>query len=429
VLRALRHHNFRLFFFGQGVSLIGTWMQQVAMIWLVYRLSNSAFLLGLVGFCTQVPSFFLAPLAGVFTDRWNLHRTIIVTQSLAMFQAAILVMLTLTGAIAVWHIILLSIFLGLVNGFDIPARQAFLIQMVEGREDLASAIGLNSSMFNGARLVGPAIAGFLIAAVGEGLCFLLNAISYGAVLVALLVMRATRRAPAEPPQHVLLDLWEGVRYAFGFPPIRAILLLLTVVNLAAMPLTVLLPIFTTGVLHGGPDTLGLLTAAMGMGALVGALLLASRKTVLGLGRQIAWASGAFGLSLIAFSFSNVVWLSLVFLVISGFTMMMTTAASNTILQTIVEDDKRGRVMSFYVMTFLGMAPFGSLLAGSLASHIGAVQVVQLTGAMCIVGSLVFAHRLPTLRKLIRPIYERIGILPDVTSGIPSVAEWTTSAKE
>ena len=429
MLRALKHRNFRLFFFGQGVSLIGTWMQQVAMIWLVYRLSNSAFLLGLVGFCTQVPSFFLAPLAGVFTDRWNLHRTIIVTQSLAMFQAAILVVLTLTGVIAVWHIILLSIFLGLVNGFDIPARQAFLIQMVEGREDLASAIGLNSSMFNGARLVGPAIAGFLIAAMGEGLCFLLNAISYGAVLVALLVMRVTRRPPAEPPQHVLLDLWEGVRYAFGFPPIRAILLLLAVVNLAAMPLTVLLPIFTTAVLHGGPDTLGLLTAAMGMGALAGALLLASRKTVLGLGRQIAWASGAFGLSLIAFSFSNVVWLSLVLLVISGFTMMMTTAASNTILQTIVEDDKRGRVMSFYVMTFLGMAPLGSLLAGSLASHIGAVQVVQLTGAVCIVGSLVFAYRLPALRKLIRPIYERIGILPDVTSGIPSVAEWTESAKE
>jgi MFS family permease len=427
--RALAHRNFRLFFFGQGVSLIGTWMQQVAMIWLVYRLSNSAFLLGLVGFCTQVPSLFLAPLAGVFTDRWNLHRTIIVTQSLAMFQAVILVMLTLTGVIAVWHIILLSIFLGLVNGFDMPARQAFLIQMVEGREDLASAIGLNSSMFNGARLVGPAIAGFLIATMGEGLCFLLNAISYAAVLVALLVMRVIRRAPAEPPQHVLLDLWEGVRYAFGFPPIRTILLLLAVVNLAAMPLTVLLPIFATAVLHGGPDTLGLLTAAMGMGALAGALLLASRKTVLGLGRQIAWASGAFGLSLIAFSLSNVVWLSLVLLVNSGFTMMMTTAASNTVLQTIVEDDTRGRVMSFYVMTFLGIAPFGSLLAGSLASHIGAVHVVQLTGAMCIVGSLVFAHRLPTLRKLIRPIYERIGILPDVTSGIPSVAEWEASAEE
>jgi MFS family permease len=347
-----------------------------------------------------------------------------------MVQAAILVTLTMTGVIAVWHIILLSIFMGLVNGFDIPARQSFLIQMVEGREDLASAIGLNSSMFNGARFVGPAIAGLLIKAMGEGLCFLLNAISYGAVLVALLVMRVTtRQPPAEPPQHVLLDLWEGIRYAYGFPPIRAILLLLTAVNLAAMPLTVLLPIFTTKVLHGESGTLGLLTAAIGMGALAGGLLLASRKSVLGLGRQIAWASGAFGISLIAFSFSNVVWVSLALLAISGFTMMMTTAASNTILQTIVEDDKRGRVMSFYVMTFLGMAPLGSLLAGSLAGHIGAVHVVQLSGAVCIFGSLAFAYRLPALRKLIRPIYQRIGILPDVTSGIPSVAEWTESASE
>ncbi len=429
VLRALKHRNFRLFFFGQGVSLIGTWMQQVAMLWLVYRLTGSPFLLGLVGFCTQVPSLLLAPLAGVFTDRWHLHRTIVVTQSLAMFQAAVLLVLTMTGVVAVWHIILLSVFLGLVNGFDIPARQAFLIQMVEGREDLASAIGLNSSMFNGARLVGTAIAGFLIAAMGEWFCFLLNAVSYAAVLVALLVMRVTRRAPAEPPQHVLLGLWEGVRYAFGFLPIRTILLLLAAVNLAAMPLTVLLPVFAAAVLRGGPHTYGLLTAAMGLGALAGALLLASRKTVLGLGRQIAWASGAFGLSLIAFSFSKVVWLSLVFLVISGFTMMMTTAASNTILQTIVDDDKRGRVMSFYVMTFLGMAPLGSLLAGSLASRIGAVPVVQLTGATCIVGSLIFTCRLPALRKLVRPIYARMGILPDVTSGIPSEAEWEAPADE
>jgi MFS family permease len=430
VLRALKHRNFRLFFFGQGVSLIGTWMQQVAMIWLVYRLTNSAFLLGLILFCTQMPSFFLAPLAGVLTDRWNLHRTIILTQSLAMVHALILVALMLTGVIAVWQIIILSVFLGLVNGLDIPARQAFLIQMIDDRDDLASAIGLNSSMFNGARLVGPAIAGFVISALGEGFCFLINAISFAGVLAALLAMRVPRPAPADPPQHVLLDLLEGVRYAFGFPPIRAILLLLCAVNFAAMPLAVLLPIFTTDVLHGGPDMLGLLTAAMGMGALFGALLLASRKSVLGLGRQIAWAGGLFGLSLIAFSFSAVAWLSLVFLTIGGFMMMLTAAAGNTILQTIVDDDKRGRVMSFYVMTFLGIAPFGSLFAGSLAGHIGAVHVVQLTGAMCIVGSLVFAQRLPKLRTHIRPIYQRIGILPDASSGITSVAECTPlDAKE
>ena len=248
----LKYRNFRLFFFGQGISLIGTWMQQVAMIWLVYRLTNSPFLLGLVGFCSQIPSFFLAPLAGVFTDRWNLHRTIIATQSLAMLQAVILVVLTLTGVVTVGYVLLLCVFMGLVNAFDIPARQAFLIQMVEGREGLAGAIGLNSSMFNAARLVGPAIAGFLIAAVGEATCFLLNALSYVAVLAALLAMRLPPRAPAKPPQHVLHELREGVRYAFGFPPIREILLLLTVVNLAAMSLTVLLPVFATAVLHGGP---------------------------------------------------------------------------------------------------------------------------------------------------------------------------------
>ena len=292
MLGALKYRNFRLFFFGQSISLIGTWMQQVAMIWLVYRLTNSAFLLGLVGFCSQIPSFFLAPVAGVFTDRWSLHRTILATQSLAMLQAAILFVLTLTGVVAVWHVLLLGVFMGLVNAFDIPARQAFLIQMVEGREGLASAIGLNSSMFNGARLVGPAIAGFLIAAVGEATCFLLNALSYVAVLAGLLAMRLPPRPPAKPPKHPLHELREGFLYAFGFPPIREILLLLAVVNLAAMPLTVLLPVFATEVLHGGPDTLGLLTSSLGTGALMGALVLASRKTVLGLGRQIAWASGA-----------------------------------------------------------------------------------------------------------------------------------------
>ncbi len=306
MLRALKHRNFRLFFFGQGISLIGTWMQQVAMIWLVYRLSDSAFLLGLVGFCSQIPSFFLAPVAGVFTDRWNLHRTILLTQSLAMCQAMILAALTLTGAVAVWHVLALSVCMGLITAFDIPARQAFLIQMVEGRENLTNAIGLNSSMFNGARLVGPAMAGFLIAAVGEGVCFLLNALSFLAVLAALLAMRLPPQAPAKPRQHVLHELIEGFRYALGFLPIREILMLLAVVNMAVMPLTVLLPVFAKTVLLGGADTLGLLTAAMGLGALMGALTLASRKSVLGLGRQIAWASGVVGLSLIAFSFSRAV---------------------------------------------------------------------------------------------------------------------------
>jgi MFS family permease len=423
---ALQHRNFRLFFFGQSVSLIGTWMQQVAMIWLVYRLTGSEFLVGLVAFCSQIPSFFLAPVAGVFTDRWNLRRTIIVTQSLAMCQAFILAILALTGAVAVWHVLALSVCMGLITAFDIPARQSFLIQMVEGRENLTNAIGLNSSMFNGARLVGPAIAGFLIAAKGVGVCFLLNGVSYVAVLAALLAMRLSPRTLRSPPKHVLHELREGLRYALGFPPIREILLLLAVVNLAAMPLMVLLPFFATNVLQGGSDTLGLLTSAMGCGALIGALRLAFRKSVLGLGRQIAWASALFGMSLIAFSFSHVLWLSMLLLVSCGFAVMMETAASNTILQTIVDDDKRGRVMSFYAMAFLGVAPVGSLLAGSLASRLGTPHVAQLAGAMCVVASGIFALRLPALRAFIRPIYRRIGILPDVTSGIPSEAECTVS---
>ncbi len=422
MLGALEHRNFRLFFFGQGISLIGTWMQQVAIVWLAYRLTGSPFLLGLVGFCSQIPSFFLAPVAGVFTDRWNLHRTIIATQILAMLQATILAVLAMTGLVTFPLLLLLSVFIGLVNAFDIPARQSFLIQMVEGRENLASAIGLNSSMFNGARLVGPAVAGFLIAAVGEATCFWLNALSYVAVLTALLAMRLPARAPAQHAQHVLHQLREGFRYAFGFMPIREILVLLAVVNLAAMPLTVLLPIFATTVLHGGPDTLGLLTSALGFGSLLGRSDLASRKSVLGLGRQIAWAAGAFGLGLIEFSFSTVLWLSMPLLAMAGLALMMETAASNTILQTIVDDDKRGRVMSFYAMAFLGVAPLGSLLAGYLASHIGVAHTVQLAGTMCMVASLAFTLRLPALRTMVRPIYRRIGILPDVTSGIVSEAE-------
>ncbi len=422
MLGALKYRNFRLFFFGQGISLIGTWMQQVAMIWLVYDMTKSAFLLGLVGFCSQIPSFILAPVAGVFTDRWNLHRTILLTQSLAMCQALILAVLTVTKTVAVWHVLSLSVCMGLITAFDIPARQAFLIQMVEGRENLPSGIGLNSSMFNGARLIGPAIAGFLIAVVGEGVCFVLNAVSYVAVLAALLAMRLPPQAPAKPRKHVLHDLMDGFRYAFGSLPIREILMLLALVNMAAMPLTVLLPIFATKVLQGGPDTLGLLTAAVGLGALLGALSMASRKSVLGLGRQIAWGGSMFGLSLIAFSFSGVLWLSMLLLMAGGFALMMETAASNTILQTIVDDDKRGRVLSFYAMAFLGSAPLGSLLAGSLASKIGVAHAVQIAGAACLAGSIVFSLRLPVLREIVRPIYRRIGILPDVTSGVPCEAD-------
>ncbi len=429
MLDIFKYRNFRLFFFGQSISLIGTWMQQLAIMWLVYRLTGSSFLLGLVGFCSQIPSFFLSPLAGVFTDRWNLRRTIIATQCLAMLQAAVLFVLTRTGVVALEHVLFLSVFMGLVNAFDIPARQAFLIQMVEGRENLAAAIGLNSSIFNGARLLGPAVAGFLIAAVGEATCFLLNALSYLAVLAALLAMRLPPPVPARPPQHVLHELREGIRYAFGFPPIREILH----APGRGKPGGHALDSAPADLCHGGAAwrtaNAGALDVVAGHGIACGSPRSGLRKTVLGLGRQIAWASGAVGLALIQFSLSGVLWLSMSLLVLTGFALMMETAASNTVLQTIVDDDKRGRVMSFYAMAFLGVAPLGSLLAGSLASRLGVAHVVQLAGATCMVASLVFALRLPALRVFIRPIYRRIGILPDLTSGIPAEAECAAPDEE
>ncbi len=294
---AFKYRNFRLFFVGQSISLVGTWMQQVAMSWLVYDLTKSVVLLGLLAFYGQIPGFILSPIAGVYTDRWDLRRTIMITQTLAMLQAALLGVLVLTHVVAVWHVVVLSISLGIVTAFDVPARQAFLIQMVEGRGDLPSAIGLNSSMFNAARVVGPAIAGFVINFTGEGVCFLLNAASYVAVLASLMEMRLETRQRTTPARHVLVELAEGFRYVFGFAPVREILLLLVIVNLASMPLTlVLLPVFAKVELGGDARTLGFLTASMGAGAFLCAFRMAFRKSVRGLGRQIGWgaASSAWG---------------------------------------------------------------------------------------------------------------------------------------
>ncbi len=424
VFRTLQYRNYRLFFSGQGISLIGTWMQRIAMSWLVYRLTNSAFLLGVVGFAGQIPTFLLAPFSGVWTDRWNRHRILVVTQILAMIQALILAILVLTGSIAVWHIIFLSMVLGSVNAFDIPARQAFIVDMVEKREDLGNAIALNSSMFNSARLIGPSIAGILIAAVGEGICFLLNGISYLAVIAALLAMKITPRKPQTKKTHVLQGLKEGFSYAFRFPPIRSILLLLALISLMGMPYAVLMPIFAKEILHGGPHTLGFLMAASGIGALTGAMYLASRRSVLGLGKTIPLAASIFGVGLIVFSLSRASWLSYSLMLVTGLGMMVHMASSNTVLQTIVEDDKRGRVMSFYAMAFMGTAPFGSLLAGGLASSIGAPHTLMIGGAFCILGSLMFASKLSSLREMVRPIYAKIGIIPEVASGIQTATEPT-----
>ena len=423
MLRALSHRNYQLFFSGQSISLIGTWMTRIATSWLVYRLTGSALLLGMVGFAGQIPSFLLAPFAGVLVDRWNRHRLLIATQVLALLQSLGLAILTLTGVVQIWHIILLSIFQGLINAFDMPARQAFVVEMVEKREDLPNAIALNSSMVNAARLLGPSIGGVIIAAVGEGWCFMLDAISYLAVIASLLAMKITPRLTKQFKEaRMLQQLREGWKYASRFAPIRKVLLLLALVSLVGMPYTVLMPVFANEILHGGPNTLGLLMAASGVGALGGALLLAARKSVLGLGKYIPLMAGAFGAGLIAFSFSRALWLSMLLMVVTGLGFMVQMAASNTVLQTIVEEDKRGRVMSFYTMAFMGTAPFGSLLAGSLAARIGAPHTLLFGGVGCIVGALWFATSLPALRRDVRPIYVKIGILPEMAAGIQNTSE-------
>ncbi|MCX5799964.1 MAG: MFS transporter [Candidatus Eisenbacteria bacterium] len=418
VFRALRYRNYRLFFGGQGISLIGTWMQRIALSWLVYRLTNSALLLGVVGFAGQIPTFLLAPVAGVLADRWNCRRILVITQVLAMVQAFVLAVLVLTNAITVWEIVVLSIFLGLVNAFDMPARQTFVVEMVDRKkEDLGNAIALNSSLFNGARLVGPSVAGILIAVVGEGVCFLLNGLSYIAVIGSLLAMRVTPRKTEAKNTHVLRGLKDGFSYAFGFDPIRSIILLLALVSLMGMPYQILMPVFARQILHGGSNIFGFLVAASGAGALTGAFYLASRRQILRLGRTIPVAAGIFGVGLIGFSLSHFLWLSLALMLVTGFGMMVMMAASNTTLQTIVDDDKRGRVMSLYTMAFMGTVPFGSLWAGSMADKIGAPKTLLVSGLCCICGGLLFARKLPVLKALVHPIYAEKGIIPEVAYGI------------
>jgi len=427
MFRALSHRNYKLFFSGQGISMIGTWMTRVATSWLVYKLTGSAFLLGAVGFAGQIPSFVLAPFAGVFVDRWNRHRLLVVTQVLAMLQSAGLAILTLTGTIQIWHVIALAIFQGLINAFDMPARQSFVVQMVEDRADLPNAIALNSTLVNGARLIGPSVAGVVIALVGEGWCFTIDAVSYLAVIGSLLAMTVT---PAEivkvaKGSNVLHQLREGWDYVRGNPAISKILLLLAFVAMVGFPYTVLMPIFANEILHGGPYTLGFLMAATGTGAVTGALTLAARKTVLGLGRFIPLAAGTFGAGLVAFSFSRWIWLSLILMFITGIGFMVQMAVSNTLIQTIVDEDKRGRVMSFYTMAFIGTAPFGSLLAGSVAEKIGAPNTLLIGGLGCVIGALWFQRALPRLRQFVRPIYIEKGILPELRTGIFDTAEVTS----
>jgi len=424
MFRALSHRNYQLFFSGQGISMIGTWMTRIATSWLVYKLTGSALLLGVVGFSGQIPAFLLAPFAGVIVDRMNRHRLLVITQILAMVQSLAMAVLALSGYIEMWHIIVLSIFQGLINAVDMPARQSFVIEMVEDRADLPNAIALNSSLVNAARLIGPSVGGVVIAAVGEGWCFAIDGISYIAVIASLLAMKVKPAMTVEKIKrtNILKELRDGWRYVAGSPPISKILILLAIVSLVGMPYTILMPVFAEKILGGGPNTLGFLMASTGIGALIGALFLASRKTVLGLGRFIPRMAGLFGVGLIAFSFSHVLWLSMILLVATGLGFMVQMAVSNTIIQTIVDEDKRGRVMSFYTMAFMGTIPFGSLLAGTLADQIGSPETLLFGGIGCVVAAIWFARALPRLRKFVRPIYIEKGILPEMQKGVLAATE-------
>ncbi|MEG4998627.1 MFS transporter [Microcoleus sp. B4-D4] len=407
---ALKSRNYRLFFAGQGISLIGNWMTQVATIWLVYHLSDSPWMLGVVGFTSQIPTLILLPFAGVFIDRWNRHRVIIATQVLAMVQSLALAFLALTGVVNIWQILVLSFFQGAINAFDAPARQAFVPEIVDKKEDLANAIALNASMFNGARLIGPAIAGLLIATIGSSYCFLIDGLSYIAVIAGLLAMKIKPRQIAATNTKPLQRLKEGFVYAFGFPPIRAILILLSLVSFAGMSHTILVPIFATKILHGDAETLGFLMAASGVGAFSGAIYLIGRKSVVGIGKLIAISPAVMGFGLIGFGLSRVLWLSLIMMLFVGWGFIIQFAAGNTFLQTIVEDDKRGRVMSIYTMAFFGVTPFGNLVAGGLANYIGSPNTVILGGIICILAAIVFSKQLPALKHLVRPIYQKMGLI-------------------
>jgi len=411
-VRALNHRNYRLFFGGQLVSLVGTWMQSLALSWLAYQLTHSALMLGAVGFCNQIGTFVLTPFAGVWVDRLDRRRILVVTQSLAMGQALILAALTLTGHVHIAHLFVLGGLLGLINAFDIPARQSFVPQMVEDRADLPSAIALNSSLVNSARLIGPMAAGALVAWVGVGICFLLNGLSYLAVIAALLAIRVPPREVSARPRHPITELKAGFGYLAGHLPILALLALLALVGLMGQPYTVLLPVFATQVLHGGPSTLGMLTGSVGVGALVGASILATRTSLIGMERVVPFASVIFSSGLLAFSCSRSLPVAMPLLAIVGAGVTLQMGLTNTLVQTLVDEEMRGRVMSFYTMAFMGMSPLGSLLTGFLAGHFGAPVAAATSGVAVLLGGLAYASRLGVLTEAARPFYVRKGLLPD-----------------
>ena len=416
IARSLKHRNYRLFFSGQTVSLIGTWLTRVASSWLAYRLSHSALVLGLVSFAGLIPTFLIAPFAGVLADRWNKHRVLILTQVCAALQSAALAVLTISGRMTIPHLIGLSAVQGLINAFDMPVRQSLVVEMIEDRRDLPNAIALNSSMVNLARLVGPSIAGILIASVGEGGCFAIDAVSYLAVIATLLMMSFKPRAhPTVAQKHLLLELKDGFTYAWRSPAIMSVLALLALVSFMGVPYMTLLPMIVTDRLAGDARVLGYLTAASGLGALSGALFLAARKSVHGLGRIILVSAFSFGIGLILFGLSRSVWVALPIMLMTGMGMMVQMAATNTVLQSIVEENKRGRVMSLFLMSFAGAAPFGSLFGGFMANRIGAAMTLEAGGVVCCLGALLFMRALPEIGREIKPMHEQQELLATATA--------------
>lgn len=404
--RSLRHRNYKLYFYGQSVSVIGTWIQRIATPWLVYRLTDSVMMLGVIGFAAQIPTFFISPFAGVIVDKVSRYRLMILTQVLSLLQAAVLAALYLTNSIQIWHVIALNLILGTINAFDGPARQSFIVDMVEGKEDLPNAIALNSAMFNGARLVGPTVAGILISFTGEGACFLINALSYVFVIISLLMMKVPHIGNQLKQMNILKNLKEGFSYTFHSIPIRAVLIMISVSSLTAMQYVVLMPVFSKQILHGTSRTFGFLMAASGTGALIGTLTLATRNSVKNLEKVIPIATSLFGSALIIFSLFHNFYLSVGILLIAGGGMMLQMTSSNTLIQSLVEEDKRGRVMSIYNMSFMGTAPFGALFTGWLANVIGVSYTLMMCGILMIIGAIVYLQFLPGINKAVNESFAK-----------------------
>ncbi len=418
IFSSLYSRNYRIYFAGQGISLIGTWMQNIALSWLVYRLTGSVFLLGLIGFTSQIPTFVLSPFTGVLTDRYSRLKIMTFAQVGFMLQALIMTLLVLLNLIEVWHIVLLSILFGIFSALDAPARQSLVIELIDDPRDLGNAIALNSAIFNGARLIGPAIAGITIAAVGEGICFLLNTFSFVAVIGALFMIRIPSKPANGQAVRFRESYTEGFRYTFHTEPIRMLIILLAILSLFGVSFVVLLPAYAKEILHGNSDTLGFLMSALGAGAMSAALFMASRKSVLGLTKIISFSIILLGLATAMASLSSIFSISLVMLFMCGVSMVLTLSSINTLLQTIADEDKRGRVMSFYAMALMGTAPIGSLLAGTLASRTGIWEALLICGILTFGAGIWFVINYSSFQKHIRPLYIVKGIIPGLSDDIP-----------